>query len=154
MKEHLKNISFILVVSSSVVFFCNYLETQFLFLYLSNNLISLLLTLLAINTATLGLIASKMQDIVVSKPDFNFTRTINEMKISLLEQIILICISILTLILQSSKIIIYNNKDLVSNIILVGVLVYSINILWDTGKGVFVVIEELQKLRNNDDNNK
>ena len=153
MKELFKNISLILVISSCVVFLCNYLQTQFLFLYLANNLISLLLTLLAINTATLGLIASKMQDILVDKPDFNFSRTINEMKISLLEQIILICVSILTLILQSSKIVVLSNKDLVSNIILVSVLIYSINILWDTGKGVFVVIEELQKLRNKDGKN-
>ena len=148
MKEHLKNISFILVLSAIVVIFCNYLETTFLFTYLTNNLISLLLTLLAINTATLGLIASKMQDIVVDKPQFNFSRTIKEMKLSLFEQIVLIAVTIITLILQDSKVVIVNHKDDASNIILVGVLFYSINILWDTGKGVFVVIEELQKLRN------
>ncbi len=147
MKEHLKNISFIIVISTIVVIFCNYLQTDFLFKYLTNNLISLLLTLLAINTATLGLIASKMQDILVNKPQFNFSNTIKEMKLSLLEQIILITITIITLVLQDSKVVIFNHKDLVSNIILIGVLIYSINILWDTGKSVFVVIEELQKLR-------
>lgn len=147
MKEHLKNISFIVVLSTITVIFCNYLETTFLFKYLADNLISLLLTLLAINTATLGLIASKMQDIVVDKPQFNFSRTIKEMKLSLLEQIILIIISIITLVLQDSKVVVVNHKDEISNIILVGVLIYSINILWDTGKGVFVVIEELQNLK-------
>lgn len=151
MKEHLKDISLILVISTIVVASCRYLETNFLFTYLTNNLISLLLTLLAINTATLGLIASKMQDIVADKPQFNFSKTIKEMKLSLLEQIILITVTIITLILQDSKIVIANHKDLVSNIILVGVLIYSINILWDTGKSVFVVIEELQKLRNSGD---
>lgn len=148
MKEQLKNISVILVLSTIVVLFCNYLESTFLFTYLTENLISLQLTLLAINTATLGLIASKMQDIVADKPQFNFSRTIKEMKLSLLEQIILIVASIITLVLQDSKVVIVNHKDFISNIILVGVLIYSINILWDTGKGVFVVIEELQKLRN------
>ncbi len=151
MKEHLKNISFVLVLSTILVMFCNYLETTFLFTYLTNNLISLLLTLLAINTATLGLIASKMQDIVVDKPQFNFSRTIKEMKLSLLEQIILITATIVTLVLQDSKVVEVSHKTLVSNVILVGVLVYSINILWDTGNGVFVVIEELQKLRNDSD---
>ena len=147
MKEHLKNISFIIVLSTITVVFCNYLETTFLFKYLADNLISLLLTLLAINTATLGLIASKMQDIVVDKPQFNFSRTIKEMKLSLLEQIILIAVSIITLVLQDSKVVVINHKDEAANIILVGVLIYSINILWDTGKGVFVVIEELQNLK-------
>lgn len=151
MKVHLKDISFIVVISTIVVMSCNYLETNFLFIYLTNNLISLLLTLLAINTATLGLIASKMQDIVADKPQFNFSKTIKEMKLSLIEQIILIAVTIITLVLQDSKIVVVNHKDLVSNIILVGVLIYSINVLWDTGKGVFVVIEELQKLRNDTD---
>lgn len=148
-KDTIKNISFIIVSSTIVVIICNYLKTDFLFKYLTNNLISLLLTLLAINTATLGLIASKMQDIVTDKPQFDFSNTIKEMKISLIEQIILISVTIVTLVLQDSKVVVVNHKDLVSNIILVGVLIYSIDILWDTGNSVFVVIEELQKIRNN-----
>ncbi|MFZ4056985.1 MAG: hypothetical protein ACOYKE_02550 [Ferruginibacter sp.] len=147
--SEIKNISFILVASAIVVMFCNYLQTDFLFKYLTDNLISLLLTLLAINTATLGLIASKMQDIVADQPEFDFSRTIKEMKLSLLEQIVLISLSIIILILQDSKLFTIVHKATISNIILVGVLIYSINILWDTGKSVFVVIEELQKMRRN-----
>lgn len=149
MKEHLKNISFVLVISTILVIVCKQLETDFLFTYLANNLIGLLLTLLAINTATLGLIASKMQDILRDKPEFNFDRTIKQMKLSLLEQIVLIIISIVTLVLQSSKVLTINHKQEITDIFLVSVLIYSINILWDTGKGVFVVIEELQKMKKN-----
>lgn len=125
------------------------MESDFLFKYLKENIIGLLLTLLAINTATLGLIASKIQDIVVDYPKFDFSSTIKEMKTSLLEQIILICTSVITLLLLDSNKIDFTYKTDIGNIILTTVLIYSVTILWDTGKAVFVVIEELQNMNKN-----
>lgn len=125
------------------------MESDFLFKYLQENIIGLLLTLLAINTATLGLIASKIQDIVVDYPKFDFSSTIKEMKTSLLEQIILICTSVITLLLLDSNKIDFAYKTDIGNVILTTVLIYSVTILWDTGKAVFVVIEELQNMNKN-----
>lgn len=125
------------------------MESDFLFKYLQENIIGLLLTLLAINTATLGLIASKIQDIVVDYPKFDFSSTIKEMKTSLLEQIILICTSVITLLLLDSNKIDFAYKTEIGNVILTTVLIYSVTILWDTGKAVFVVIEELQNMNKN-----
>lgn len=143
-----KNISFYIIISILITFLGFKLESKFLFKYLQENIIGLLLTLLAINTATLGLIASKIQDIVVNYPQMDFSETIKQMKISLLEQIILIIISILCLLLMDSRIIIYEFKIEIGNVFLVSILIYAINILWDTGKGVFVIIEELQNMNN------
>ena len=56
-----KNISFFIVISIIISLIGKGLESKFLFTYLQQNIIGLLLTLLAINTATLGLIASKIQ---------------------------------------------------------------------------------------------
>lgn len=122
------------------------LDSDFLFMYLKESIIGLLLTLLAINTATSGLIASKIQDIIVNQPKIDFSDTIKEMKRSLLEQIILISLSIITLLLMDSTKLTFLFKVEISNVILVSILAYSINILWDTGKAVFVIIEELHKL--------
>lgn len=144
-----KNISFFIVLSILIVLLSDYLETSFLFEYLRSNVIGLLLTLLAINTATLGLIASKIQDVAIKYPQINFSDTIKEMKISLLEQIILIVVSTLTLMLQDSDKVIFELKDYVFNTLLVAVLIYAINILWDTGKAVFVILEEIQHLNKN-----
>lgn len=144
----IKNISFYFVIGIIIAFLGNFLESDFLFIYLQNNIIGLLLTLLAINTATLGLIASKIQDIVVEYPEFNFSSTIKEMKLSLLEQIILICTSVITLLLLDSNKINFLYKNDIGNVILTTVLIYSVTILWDTGKAVFVVIEELQNMNN------
>ena len=141
-----KNISFFIVISIIISLIGKGLESDFLFTYLQQNIIGLLLTLLAINTATLGLIASKIQDIVVKYPKMDFSITIKEMKKSLLEQIILIVVSVITLLLMDSAKITYEFKDIIGNTILTTVLIYAVNILWDTGKGVFVIIEELQNM--------
>ena len=143
-----KNISFFIVIAIIITLIGKALESKFLFIYLKQNITGLLLTLLAINTATSGLIASKIQDIVVKYPQINFSITIDQMKRSLLEQIILIIVSVITLLLMDSAKIIYEFKDIVGNTILTAVLIYAVNILWDTGKGVFVIIEELQKMNN------
>lgn len=143
-----KNISFFIVIAILISLIGKGLESKFLFTYLQQNIIGLLLTLLAINTATLGLIASKIQDIVVKYPKMDFSITIKEMKKSLLEQIILIIVSIVCLLLMDSAKITYEFKDIIGNTILSAVLIYAVNILWDTGKGVFVIIEELQKMNN------
>ncbi|TYC14779.1 hypothetical protein ES677_05205 [Bizionia gelidisalsuginis] len=142
----IKNISFFIVIGIVMTILGKILDSDFLFMYLKESIIGLLLTLLAINTATSGLIASKIQDIIVNQPKIDFSDTIKEMKRSLLEQIILISLSIITLLLMDSTKLTFLFKVEISNVILVSILAYSINILWDTGKAVFVIIEELHKL--------
>jgi hypothetical protein len=143
-----KSISFYIVIATIVTCIGYYLESEFLFNYLQNNLIGLLLTLLAINIASLGLIASKIQDIVMQFKGLDFSGTVKQMKLSLLEQIVLIGGSIITLLFQDSGKICFEYKEQVGNIILVAILIYAINILWDTGKAVFIIIEPIQNLNN------
>lgn len=140
-----KNISFYIVVAFALCLLSKYLESNFLFKYLTDNIIGLLLTLLAINTATLGLIASKIQDMLEKYPKMSFKQTTNEMKFSLTEQVVLIIISVISLIILDSKVIIFQYKELLLNTVLVSVLIYSISILWDTGKAVFVIIDLIEK---------
>lgn len=71
------------------------------------------------------------------------------MKASLFEQIILIIICVICLIIQNSEKIELEFKDDICNIILITVFIYVIDILWDTGKAVFIITEEIQKLSNN-----
>ncbi|RXM47115.1 hypothetical protein [Flavobacterium sp. YO12] len=146
--KNLKNISFFLVIAFAMTAIGNFLDSDFLFTYLQTNIIGLLITLLAINTATSGLIASKIQDFVIQKPEIDFSSTIKEMKTSLLEQIILIIISVVCLIIQNSQKIKFDFKDDICNTLLITVFIYAIDILWDTGKAVFVIIEEIQKMKN------
>ena len=142
-----KNISFFIIIAIIITFLGAILESKFLFKFLQENIISLLLILLAINTTTLGLIASKIQDIVVKIPEMDFSDTIKEMKTSLLEQIILIIASVFCLLLMDSNKISFEYKNEIGNVILISIFIYAINILWDTGKSVFIIIEELQKMK-------
>ncbi|MGJ5643228.1 hypothetical protein [Formosa sp. S-31] len=68
------------------------------------------------------------------------------MKTSLFEQIILIIISVVTLLLKNSLVLDFKLKNDIGEVILVTVLAYSIDILWDTGKAVFIIIEEIQNM--------
>lgn len=144
-----KNISFYIIIAFVICLLSNYLQSKFLFKYLCDNIIGLLLTLLAINTATLGLIASKIQDMLEKYPKMSFKNTTREMKFSLTEQVILIIVSVISLVVLNSEIIKFEYKELVLNTILVSVLIYSVNILWDTGKAVFIIIDLIEEMNKN-----
>ena len=146
-----KNISFYIVVAFILCLLSKYLKSDFLFKYLTDNIIGLLLTLLAINTATLGLIASKIQDMLEKHPKMSFKNTTKEMKFSLTEQVILIIVSVIALVVLDSEIITFQFKELLLNTVLVSVLIYSVNILWDTGKAVFVIIDLIEQMNKKDE---
>ncbi|MBX9449814.1 MAG: hypothetical protein KL787_08885 [Taibaiella sp.] len=103
------------------------------------------MTLLAINTATLGIIATKIQDLIIKNPEIDFDNPIKEMKISLIEQIVLIVCSTICLILFDGKNFNFNHKEFLLNTLLIANFIYSIYILWDTGNAVFVIIDEVRK---------
>jgi len=145
-----------LVISLIVVLVSQAIDSKSVFVYLEENIIGLLLTLLAINIASSGLIAAKIQDILVEFPEFDFSESLKEMKISLFEQVVLLIVCIISLILSDSSLIDFEHKSTLSNTILFSILVYAINILWDTGQAVFIIIDQLQQLykerrKNNDD---
>ena len=141
-----KNISFYIIIAFLICLLSKILKSDFLFKYLTENIIGLLLTLLAINTATLGLIDSKIQDMLEKYPKMRFKKTTKEMKFSLTEQVILIIVSVISLIVLNSSVVQFEYKELVLNTVLVGVLIYSVNILWDTGKAVFVIIDLIENM--------
>lgn len=145
-----KNISFYLIIAVVLTLLASFLDSDFLFKYLNNRIIGLLITLLAINTATSGLIASKIQDILIEYPKLRFKNTIKEMKLSLKEQIILISCSVLILVVSHSDKVHFTFKQEITNVILLAILIYAVDILWDTGKAIFIVIEQIQKLKDRD----
>jgi cytochrome c biogenesis factor len=148
----IKDIALYIVIGAGLTALSYWLESDFLFTYLNDDIVTLLLTLLAINIASSGLIASKIQDLQISLENtIDFSETIGEMKLALLEQIILIVASIILFLLQDSAKIQFSGKEEILNGLLVTILVYAIAILWDTGKAVFIVIQEIDQLNKSDD---
>lgn len=119
--------------------------TEYLLNYLKSDLTTIQLGLLAINTTTCGLIVSKLQEIRDKYPNLIIKPIIKQLLASLKEQVILIIIGVITLLILSSELV----KNLtyceyftfILETILITVFVNSIQVLWDTGKAVFIIIE-------------
>lgn len=137
----LKNISFFILLSTILNGLSIYLESKFLIKFLSSNLIIVLLTLLAINTATTGLLSIKMAELQTRFKELDFKPTYKEMKFALKEQVVLIVISIIILIINGSKLITFNYKEFIIGSLLTTVFIYAIDILRDTGVAVFDLLE-------------
>jgi len=117
------------------------LKTNYLIIFLEQNLVSLLIALLAINTASLGIILSKIRELLDKNNKISFDKTKREMLKSIQEQIILIFLSLILLMFINSDIL-KNNLQLLQALetIVVACFVYSILILFDTAKSVFIIL--------------
>ena len=141
MKDLFKNI----FISIGVAFILEQLQillkTNYLIIFLEQNLVSLLIALLAINTASLGIILSKIRELLDKNNKISFDKTKKEMLKSIQEQIILIFLSLILLMFVNSNILKDNLPLLqVLETIVVACFVYSILILFDTAKSVFIIL--------------
>lgn len=129
-----------------------FLKSDFLIKYLIKNLITIQITLMAINTATRTVLIAKLQEFKVKYPKTDIKVIIKNMLFSLKEQIILIFISVILIIVKDSNIIeklLYEGfLTLINDVLLVFVAIYAIDILWDTGKAVFVLIDFTDDINN------
>jgi hypothetical protein len=113
--------------------------------YLKSNLTTVQLGLLAINTATCGLVVSKLQEIKQKHVEINVKPITKQLLLSLKEQIILIIVGIISMILIASNV--FNGCDYCEYIkfgletLIIAVFINSVQVLWDTGKSVFVLID-------------
>jgi hypothetical protein len=116
-----------------------FLKSEFIGTFLAQNIVTVLITVLAINTATSGLVIAKLIDIS-EKTKHDFKGAYYEIKVSLVFQIVLIVIAVITLMLKGS---LYFRCDdmkdwqIVFNTILTMAFVASLDVLRDTGISVF-----------------
>lgn len=109
--------------------------------FLKVNMLVLIIALLAINTATMGIVLTKLRDITdkFSAGDA-FKKPREEMLHTIHEQIGLIIIGASLLTIADSKL--FLNLDhfpLLIQSTINGVFVYSLYILYDTSKSVFII---------------
>jgi hypothetical protein len=119
----------------------SWLNSSFLEEFLADNLITLLLALLAINATTLSVILTKLQEIV-EEHQADFSRTIRAMKRSIIEQIALVSLASIALVLKESTVVqaLWGSSDFVLNVMLIAVFICALHILYDTANGVFVIL--------------
>jgi len=149
MMNQIKNIVFFIVVSTLLQSLSRWLQSNFIEVFLQENLIALLLALMAINTTTISVIMTKLREISDAS-NTNFSRTILSMKNSITEQIVLLGLASVLLIFNSSKLLNqkWNNTNDVTTILLLTVFLYAIEILYDTAQGVFLIASKENSLLN------
>ncbi|TVP15052.1 hypothetical protein AYI87_05030 [Shewanella sp. KCT] len=121
----------------------SWLGSDFLHKFLAQNLVTILIALLAINATTMGIVLTKVREMVDSKGSAGcFKRTRDQMLLSIKEQIALIVIAIGILSIKGSEhIIAIDNVELLLNVVIIGVFVYSLMVLYDTAKSVLIIID-------------
>ncbi|MFW5871644.1 MAG: hypothetical protein ACOCUT_00910 [bacterium] len=146
MKNIIKNSCTVVVFGFVLNFISNKLKSDYLITFIDQNLITLLIALLAINITTLSVIMSKLWEIA-DKHHINFSNTVKQMKLSILEQILFIGIAIVLQILKTS---IYLKAHLsgiesISNVLLIAVFIYDILVLYDTSRSIFIILKSEKK---------
>lgn len=121
----------------------SWLGSEFLHKFLAQNLVTILIALLAINATTMGIVLTKVREMVDSKGSTGcFKRTRDQMLLSIKEQIALIVLAIGILSIKGSEhIIAIDNAELLLNVVIIGVFVYSLMVLYDTAKSVLIIID-------------
>jgi hypothetical protein len=119
------------------------LRTNYLNDFLSENLITILIALLAINSATLGIVLTKIRDLVEKHGNAKcFNTTKQQMILSIKEQIALIIFAVTFLTIVSSPFTAsYSNLKMLFDATVVAVFTYALFVLYDTAKGVLIIID-------------
>lgn len=118
------------------------IQSDFVYNFLKNNITNLQIALLAINVATLGIVLSKIRELIDKtgkRDEFNLVR--REMLLSIQEQVALIVVSLVILALATSKAPPFQLQVEVYQTLLLSSFIYSIHILYDTAKSVFVILD-------------
>lgn len=110
--------------------------------FLKNNLVMLLVALIAINSATLSIVLTKIRELMDKHVNANFSATKSQMILSINEQIILIFFSIMLIIVgEASSIKSNEHLKILVDVLICASFIYGIRILYDTAKSVFVILD-------------
>jgi hypothetical protein len=142
MINQIKNIIVFLFIGFVLAVASIELKSDFLVDFFKTNLINILITLLAINTATSSIVLTKLKELG-DKNNFDFKESFQELKKAIIEQVVLIFLAIIISIITESKVI---NEDFkYSEIVFLSlksaIFVYAIDILRDTANSIFIILK-------------
>lgn len=121
----------------------DWLGTQYFNDFLRQNLINILIALLAVNSATMGIVLTKIRELIEKHGHGDaFKQTRAQFLLSIKEQVALIAAAILLLTISQSKYLKdIPNINLFFGSMVAAIFVYSMMILYDTAKGVLIIID-------------
>lgn len=120
-----------------------WLSTQFLTKFFEANLITMLVALLAINAATMGIVLTKIRDLIDKNGGSEFfQKTRAQMLLAVKEQIGLIVFATVLLTIKSgAPVAAISNLPFLLNAIVTSVFVYALIVLYDTAKSVLIIVD-------------
>ena len=141
--NQLKSYSFFILLGLMVNAISVSIGSCYLINFLDKNLIFLQIALLAINTATISIIFSKIREISDRHENAGFTKTFKSLKTATFEQLILIIIAVAMEILKTSPYIIeiFNWSVFIFNSVLISVFFMSLQIVYDTARAVYILVD-------------
>jgi hypothetical protein len=144
----LKNILISIALSFIIIQFQMFLQSDYIVSFLKQNLITLILALMAINTTTLSIVLTKIRELIDKTNYDTFNSTKKEMILSIKEQIVLVVTSIIIFIVSDSNWLKLNlqYKQLIDTFC-VTIFVYDLWILFDTSKSIFILLDFNKKLK-------
>lgn len=120
-----------------------WLGSKFLYGFFESSLVTILVALLAVNAATMGIVLTKMRDLIDKNGNAEvFKKTRRNMLLTIKEQIGLIILASIVLSVKSAPVVqSIENMPLLFNSIVTGIFVYALLVLYDTAKGVLVIVD-------------
>lgn len=142
MIETLKTYSLLIIICMTLVAASNFLGSGFLLDFLTKDLITLLVALLAINTTTISVIMSKLREVAKAE-SVDFSSTIHELRISIAEQVGYIVAAIILLIVHDSSRItsLHPFVEPTLEIGLLTIFMAALRNLQDTATAVFILLD-------------
>ncbi|MGI6394523.1 MAG: hypothetical protein ACOX2F_07330 [bacterium] len=140
-KDYFTNFCIYSVMGFSInAIFYKVLNTVFFTKFMEENLITIMIALMAINSSTLSIILSKISELSTVEDDFK--RTKESMMRSIKEEFIMLFLTVLTLALKSSPTLFpkCTEKEFVFGSLLLVLFIWMIHVLWDISKSVFSII--------------
>lgn len=157
MNDFFKTVCVCIVIALVINIINNILESCFLNSFLTNQLIVIQLSIMAITIATYSFIITKLEELSLNNPGC-FKKTYDALKTTILEQLTCIILTTMLLIIKESRLLVKMEIcwfSFVVNTCISSVIIYAINILRDVGMAVFVLIDAFASLKkNNKDLNK
>lgn len=152
--DRLKQIGISIGVGVLVVALGIVLESDYLQKFIETNLIVIIAALLAINTTTTSIIASKLRDLQ-DGTGVDLYEMRGELRISLIEQIVFVWLSVLCLVVRESDVVVAEARWVhsVTDVLLAAIFYLAIYNTYDTSRGMFDLINvqgELTKSKRSD----
>lgn len=140
--ERLKEASFYLVIGVAANALSLSISSDFLAKFLNENLITILIALLAINTTTGSVVMTKLRELA-DKSSVDFSTTMIEIRKSILEQVVLIIVALVISVLLGSKILLGMHQLIKPALdsMLISVFAAGLYNLYDTANSIFIIMK-------------